>query len=80
MEVISMHQAKSSLSHLVKRAAAGETILIGVHGKAEAKLVSVNDALPHQNRLGLMKGKIKMAEDFDAPLPDDIQDAFEGGR
>ena len=78
MEVVSMHQAKSSLSNLVKRAAAGETILIGAYGKAEAKLVAANETERPPNRIGLMKGKIKMADDFDAPLPDDIQAAFEG--
>lgn len=78
MEVVSMHQAKSSLSHLVKRAAAGEIILIGTYGKAEAKLVPMSDVTRAPNRLGLMKGKIKMADDFDAPLPDEIQAAFEG--
>ena len=57
-----MHQAKNSLSHLVKRAAAGETILIGAYGKAEAKLVSVNDTPPHPNRLGLMNRLIACRE------------------
>ena len=29
-------------------------------------------------RFGVMKGKIEIAEDFDAPLPDELQRAFEG--
>lgn len=78
MEVVSMHQAKSNLSGLVKRAAAGETIFIGAYGRVEAKLVAANETERPPNRIGLMKGKIKMADDFDAPLPDDILAAFEG--
>ena len=42
MQVVSMHVAKSSLSQLVKRAATGETILLGAYGKVEAKLVPAN--------------------------------------
>lgn len=37
--IVGMHEAKSTLSQLVQRAAAGETILIGPHGRAQAKLV-----------------------------------------
>jgi len=62
-----MHDAKSSLSRLVKRAAAGEQILIAKHGKPLAMLTR----LP-KKRLKLpwdvFKGKMRMARDFDAPL------------
>jgi prevent-host-death family protein len=62
-----MHDAKSSLSRLVKRAAAGEEILIAKHGKPLAMLTQ----LPKKRRKlpwDLFKGKINMANDFDAPL------------
>lgn len=64
-----MHDAKSSLSRLVKRAAAGEEILIANHGKPVAMLTRIPAArtkLPWD----IFKGKIKMADDFDAPLKD----------
>jgi antitoxin (DNA-binding transcriptional repressor) of toxin-antitoxin stability system len=81
METISIHKAKSTLSQLVKRAAAGETIYIGGYGKAEAMLTSLFgiNAAKAQKRaefFGCMKGRITMAEDFDAPLPADILEAF----
>ena len=44
MQVITMHQAKNNVSSLVKRAAAGETVLIGAYGHAQAMLVQVNSA------------------------------------
>jgi prevent-host-death family protein len=65
MDVYSIRQAKRDFSLLVKRAAAGETILIGKPGKILAKLVPVAETTRPPNRIGLMKGKIKMAEDFD---------------
>jgi antitoxin (DNA-binding transcriptional repressor) of toxin-antitoxin stability system len=78
MEVISMHLAKSTLSQLVKRAATGETILLGAYGKAEAKLVPADAQTAPAKQIGIMAGRLDVPEDFDAPLPDDIQKAFEG--
>lgn len=79
MEVVSMHQAKSSLSQLVKRAANGESIFIGGYGRVEAVLVSptVLTSKPRK-QIGLLAGKLIVPEDFDAPLPDEVLDSFEG--
>jgi len=76
--IVSMHQAKSSLSQLVKRAAGGETIFIGSYGRAEAVLTSAATARPRK-RIGLMEGKLTVPDDFDAPLPPELLSAFEGG-
>jgi antitoxin (DNA-binding transcriptional repressor) of toxin-antitoxin stability system len=76
--IIGMHEAKSTLSQLVQRAAAGETILIGPHGRAEAKLVAVDAPTRAKRRIGLLKGKLNVPDNFDAPLPDDVLDSFEG--
>jgi len=65
--VVNMHQAKSSLSKLVKRASAGEEIVIASRGKPVALLTR----LPRKRKdlpWGVFKGKIRMAADFDAPL------------
>ena len=78
MQVVSMHQAKSSLSQLVKRAATGETILLGAYGKVEAKLVPANDHEQPTKRVGVLAGKLVVPDDFDAPLPEDLLQAFEG--
>ena len=58
MEVVSMHQAKSTLSQLVKRAAGGETILIGAYGKVEAKLVPMTAPNVARKRIGILAGKL----------------------
>ncbi|HUJ50156.1 MAG TPA: type II toxin-antitoxin system prevent-host-death family antitoxin [Bryobacteraceae bacterium] len=65
--VVNMHKAKSSLSRLVKRASAGEEIVIARRGKPVAMLTR----LPRKRKdlpWGVLKGKIRMKRDFDAPL------------
>jgi len=65
--VVNMHDAKSSLSRLVKRAASGEEILIANRGKPIARLTRI----PERRRKlpwNIFKGKIEMSEDFNAPI------------
>jgi len=67
MDVVNMHDAKNSLSKLVKRAAAGEDILIANNGKPVAMLTR----LPPKHRQmpwSIFEGKIHMTGDFDEPL------------
>jgi len=74
-----MHEAKTHLSRLVDEAAAGQEIVIARSGRPVARLVAINDDGPKPRRVfGHMKGKIRIADNFDDPLPDDILDAFEG--
>ena len=63
--IVNMHDAKSSLSRLVKRAAAGDDIIIAQNGKPVARLTRVSTGKP-KTMLGAFKGKIHMAENFDA--------------
>ena len=73
---LSIHEAKTNLSRLVKRAAAGETIYIGAYGKPEVALKAVTSAEQRaelrKGAFGCMKGKITFNEGWDDPLPDDI--------
>lgn len=78
-QIIGMHEAKSTLSQLVQRAAAGETILIGPHGRPEAKLVAADAPVRPARRLGLLRGKLKIPDDFDSALPAEVLQEFEGG-
>lgn len=77
MQVISMHQAKSNLSSLVKRAANGETLLIGAYGHGEAMLVPINNTVL-KKKIGLLAGKLIVPEDFNSPLPEAVIASFEG--
>jgi antitoxin (DNA-binding transcriptional repressor) of toxin-antitoxin stability system len=80
MTTISIHEAKSNLSKLVKRAAAGEIIYIGAYGKAEAVLTAVEPAEQRaklrEKAFGCMKGKMVLHKGWDDPLPDDIIEEF----
>jgi prevent-host-death family protein len=69
MKTVNMHAAKTHLSRLVDEAAAGEEIVIAKAGKPMVRLVPVT---PKRRRTGFgeMKGRIWIADDFDAPLPD----------
>jgi antitoxin (DNA-binding transcriptional repressor) of toxin-antitoxin stability system len=63
---------------LLRRVAAGEEITIANRGVPVARLVPVSTPKP-MRQLGAYGDTIKIADDFDAPLPDEILDAFEGG-
>ena len=77
MEQINIHQAKTQLSKLVDLAASGREIVIAKAGKPLARLVPYSQ--PREaRRPGLLKGKIHVGKNFDAPLTDDLLDAFEG--
>ena len=63
--IVNMHDAKSSLSRLVKRAASGEEILIAKNGKPMARLTRLSNR-KSTALIGAFAGKLHMAEDFDA--------------
>lgn len=76
MEIVHIHQAKTQLSKLVEAAAHGEEIIIARDGKVVARLVAL--AQPQTCIPGALKNKIRIADDFDAPLSADLQATFEG--
>jgi prevent-host-death family protein len=78
-DTVNLDDAKTNLSKLVDRAAAGEEIIIAEAGKPKAKLVPCEQPAPKkriggQNLLGITY----MAEDWDGPLPPEIQKYFDG--
>jgi len=79
METVNIHAAKTQLSRLVEAAAAGQEIIIARAGKPVAKLVPLSGPAVRPRRiLGAMAGRLRIPEDFDAPLPDAVLDSFEG--
>lgn len=77
MHTVNIHDAKTNFSRLVDAAAAGEEIVIAKAGKPAARLVPIEPVKP-QRCFGGLKGKGQVADDFDAPLPDDVLASFEG--
>lgn len=78
MQQFNIYEVKTQLSRLVEQAHNGETIIIAKSGKPWAKIIPF-DAPKKRFKFGTMKGKIKVSDDFNAPLPDDIIDLFENG-
>ena len=77
-DTVNLYDAKTQLSKLVDRAAAGEEIIIAKAGKPKAKLVPYRP--PRKKRIGgqNLLGITYMAEDWDGPLPPEIQRYFDG--
>jgi len=75
MKRVNIHEAKTHLSRLLEEVSSGEEVIISKAGKPIAKLVRFEPATG-KRKLGLMKGQIKISEDFDAPLPPEILAAF----
>jgi len=77
-KVVNLHAAKTHLSRLVDEASAGEEIVIAKAGRPVARLVPLAKAST-KRKPGLLKGRVRVAADFDAPLPPDLLALFEGG-
>jgi prevent-host-death family protein len=75
--IYNLYEAKTRLSNLIDRAAKGEEIVIAKSGVPLAKLVPLPKSKA-KRKPGGWEGKIRVSDDFDAPLPDSIQSAFEG--
>ena len=77
MRSVNMHEAKTNLSRLAEDVANGEEIIVAKAGKPKMKLSPIDkDKKPL--KFGLLKNKIKISSDFDAPLPKDLLDKFSG--
>lgn len=79
MKTVNTHEAKTQLSRLLRRVAAGDEITIANRGVPVARLVPVPPKKA-QRVLGIFRGQFTVPDDFDAPLPDDLLDLFEGRK
>lgn len=75
MKQVNIHEAKTQLSKLVERAEAGEEIILARAGKPVAQLGPLKEQV--ERRPGRLKGLV-IPDDFDAPLPEDLQRLFDG--
>ena len=76
---VNIHEAKTHLSRLLQRVAAGEEVTIARAGIPVARLVAIEPAKDGVRPLGFARGEVWVADDFDAPLPDEILKEFYGG-
>ncbi len=75
---VNIYEAKTQLSRMIDRAAAGEEIVISRNGRPVARLCPLEPTGRNPVKFGLLNGQIEVAPDFDAPLPDDVLAEFEG--
>lgn len=74
---VNVHEAKTQLSRLLEEVEHGSEVVIARAGDPVARLVPFRSAAPVR-KPGYLKGRIRIAADFDAPLPREVLDAFEG--
>ncbi|HUU39784.1 MAG TPA: type II toxin-antitoxin system prevent-host-death family antitoxin [Desulfatiglandales bacterium] len=77
-QTYNIKEVKANLSRLLEKVASGAEVIISREGKPMARISRLEASLP-KIRFGVLKDKVKVAEDFDAPLPDELISEFEGG-
>ena len=78
MAQVNIEDIQRNPSTYLQRVEAGETLLIVRAGKPVAEVKPVVARIDALRPSGLCAGDFTVPDDFDAPLPDDILDAFEG--
>jgi prevent-host-death family protein len=77
MRIVNIHEAKTTLSQLLESALAGEEVIIGIAGTPLARLIPYH--VQKKPRVpGYWEGQVKMADDFNDPLPPEILAEFTG--
>jgi len=76
IETVNIYDAKTRLSQLVDKAAAGEDVVVCRNGKPLVRITRL-EAPKRRVKFGLLKGKLSIAADFDTALPDDVLADFE---
>lgn len=77
MTIVNIHAAKTHLSRLLDDVAAGAEIVIAKHGKPVARLVPLTP-VSEKRPLGRLARELRVPDDFDEPLPDDVLRGFTG--
>ena len=75
MHQVSVQEAKTHLSRLLRRAVAGEDVVITRSGRPVVRLVPVEEDRPV---FGIDEGRFVVPDDFDDPLDEELLRAFEG--
>lgn len=77
MTIVNVHEAKTQFSKLLSLVMQGQEVIIAKAGVPTAKLIAFHASKP-KRKPGVLKGKIRIASNFDDPLPSDILGEFEG--
>ena len=74
---VNVHQAKTHLSRLLQRVAAGEEVTIARAGVPVARLMPA-EPRPTPRPLDMYRGQFTVPDDFNAPLPEELLALFTG--
>ena len=78
MSTVDVQELRHDPETLLKRVEAGEYLLVVRGGRPVAELRSVSAAPPGPRPFGLCAGEFSVSDDFDAPLPEEALQDFEG--
>ena len=84
MITLALNPANTELAFLIDQIEHGETVTVAKNGQPVAQILPFTQKMSEKGtqlgsiRIGTMKGLLQIPSDFDAPLPDDLLDAFEG--
>lgn len=76
MRIVNIHEAKTHFSKLVNAVVHGDEVIIAMAGKPVVKIEPIDKK--NERKFGVLKGKIKIAKDFDESLPEEMLLDFEG--
>jgi prevent-host-death family protein len=76
MEPVNIYEAKTRLSQLVDIAASGEDVVVSRNGRPLVRITQL-ETRKRRIKFGVLKGRVRVAKDFDAPLPDEVLATFE---
>ena len=79
IQTYNIQDAKANLPRLLEEVASGAEVIIAKEGKPLARISRIEESTP-KIRFGVLKGRVKVYDDFDAPLPDELLSEFEGSR
>jgi prevent-host-death family protein len=66
--VVNVHDLKTNYSRYLEQVIAGNEVLLGKHGKPVAKIVPLSESATEPRKLGMLKGKLRMSDNFDEPM------------
>ena len=76
-QTVNIKEAKAHLARLLEKVASGTEVIIAKEGKPMARVSRIEER-KSKIRFGVLKGKVKISDDFDAPLSEDLLSEFEG--
>lgn len=80
MQQVNIHEAKTNLSRLIEQAVSGEPFVIAKSGKPMVTVSAFAPPPDPAQRVGFLKGRIEVPEDFDSMGKGEIQSMFEGAE